>query len=321
MLFEKRIVGAYKSIVNRRVDDTGAVRYFNHLDFRGLCASPYEFCAAHGEVLRGAFYYYGDKSFDRIVIFEHGMGGGHLSYMKEIELLCRRGYTVLSYDRTGCMTSDGDSIGGFAESLSNLDSLIKALRASDEYKNTDISVVGHSWGGFSTLNISGIHKDITHVVSLSGFISVRSVLKGFFRGPLRLYIPAIMRLEEERNPDFCNTDATLSLKSSNTKAMIIHSRDDKTVSYKDNLSPLMAALKDRPDTHFITLSDRGHNPNYTKAAVEYKDLFFKELTSFTKSSLFADSNKRAEFKASYDFNRMTEQDTELWEKIFAFLDN
>ena len=321
MIFEKKIIGAYKSVFDKRTDDTGAVHYFTHLDFEGLCTCPYGFLGAHGQKLVGAFYYYGEFTSDRIIIFEHGMGGGHLSYMKEIELLCRHGYTVLSYDHTGCMKSEGDGTGGFAESLSNLDSLIKSLKASDSFKNASLSVIGHSWGGFSTLNISGIHKDITHVVALAGFISVKTVLNQFFSGPLRLYVPKIMRIERERNPQFCDTDAVLSLKSSNTKALIIQSRDDKTVSYKKNFAVLEEALRDRPDTHFIALDGHGHNPNYTPDAVKYKDEFFKKLTEFLKSPGAADQQAQRTFKESFDFERMTAQDKDLWNIIFDFLDN
>ena len=321
MIFEKKILSLYKSVTDRRCDDTGAVRYFSHLDFNGLSALPYEFLGAHGQRLVGAFYYYGNMSYDRFIIFEHGMGGGHLSYMKEIELLCRHGYTVLSYDHTGCMKSEGDGIGGFAESLANLDSLIKSLKNDTRYKNATLSVVGHSWGGFSTLNIPSLHKDITHIVALAGFVSVNNIIKQFFKGPLRLYVPGVMRLEQTRNPEYSSSDAVTALKSSGTKAMIIHSIDDKTVSYKKNFLLLKKALSLRENTYFVTMTDRGHNPNYTSDAVKYKDIFFKELTAFTKSENFKDIDKRESFKSSYDFNRMTAQDTSLWEQIFTFLDN
>ncbi len=321
MLFEKKIVGFYQSVINGRADDTGAVHYFTHGDFEGLCALPYEFAGAYGQRLVGAFYYYGNMSAERIVIFEHGMGGGHLSYMKEIEKLASHGYTVLSYDHTGCMQSEGNGIGGFAESLSNLDSLIKSLKADERYKNHTISVIGHSWGGFSTLNISAFHKDVTHVVAISGFTSVNNIVKQFFKGPLRLYVPAVMRLERARNPEYCDTDASLSLKSSATKALIIHSEDDKTVSCKKNASALKQALLGRENTRFIILTDRDHNPNYTPDAVKYKGEFFVKLTEFLKSEDYKNLEKRESFKGSFDFERMTKQDDALWQEIFAFLDN
>ena len=256
MLLEKKIVDIFKSRVLVRFDDTGTVYYYSAADFEGLCSTPYTFIGNRGQKLVGSFYYYGAIKTDRIVIFEHGMGGGHLSYMKEIECLASHGYTVLAYDHTGCMQSEGENIGGFSQSLADLDCLIKSLKSDGNYKSTSFSVVGHSWGAFSTLNISALHPQITHVVAISGFISVRSILKQFFSGIMSLYVPALIRIEQENNPKYANLDARKTLNTSRAHAMIIHSADDKTVSYKKNFLKLKKALRNRDNALFITLSGR-----------------------------------------------------------------
>ena len=61
------------------------------------------------------------------MVFDHGIGGGHLSYFKEIEMLCRGGYKVLGYDHAGCMESEGEYINGMTGSLPDLDSAINYL--------------------------------------------------------------------------------------------------------------------------------------------------------------------------------------------------
>lgn len=83
--------------------------------------------------------------------------------MKEIERLCRAGYAVLSYDHTGCMESGGTSPKGLAQSLCDLNDCIKAIKADTRFLGIDISVVGHSWGAFSTLNITSLHPEISHI--------------------------------------------------------------------------------------------------------------------------------------------------------------
>ena len=172
MIFEKQIVGTFRNNFLRRCDDAGTAYYFSAADFPGLEAEPFSFPSCKGHTLKGSFYHYANPIPGRIVVFDHGFGGGHRSYMKEIELLCRHGYLVFSYDHTGCMESGGEDIGGFTQSLVDLNDCLNALKASDRCRGLDFSVMGHSWGGFSTLNICALHPDISHIVVLSGFVSV-----------------------------------------------------------------------------------------------------------------------------------------------------
>ena len=130
MIFEKQVLAAYRAMAYTRCDDTGVAYYFSAKDFPTLFAEEYDFTSSRGDLLRGFLYSYPEKNPSRLVVFDHGFGGGHLSYMKEIELLARRGYLVFAYDHTGCMRSGGESPNGMAQSLSDLnDALLKGLRA------------------------------------------------------------------------------------------------------------------------------------------------------------------------------------------------
>ena len=321
MLFERKIVEVYKQQLLVRYDDIGIIRYFGASDFPGLRTLPFSFLGAYGQKLRGSFYYYGEMSSERVVIFDHGMGVGHPAYTKEIVELAKAGFTVLSYDHTGCRDSEGENIRGFAQSLSDLDFCIRALKSSREYKNLSISVVGHSWGAFSTLNIAAIHKDITHVVAISGFISVKDMLGQFFGGILKLYIPAIYRLESTGVPDYVNYNAIDSLSESATRAMVIHSEDDDVVSFKKHFSKLKKALEQNENVTFVAVSEKGHNPNFTIDAVKMKNRFFKDCKKKMKEGYFTDDEKKNEFKSRYDFDKMSEQDPDVWEKIIKFLNS
>ena len=107
MIFEKQIVDMYKGMMHSRCDDVETVSYFSAADFPGLNNEAYSFKSSLGHNLNGYIYSYEGSNTDRLIVFDHGMGGGHLAYMKEIEMLCRHGYTVLAYDHTGCMQSEG----------------------------------------------------------------------------------------------------------------------------------------------------------------------------------------------------------------------
>ena len=134
--------------------------------------------------------------------------------MKEIELLCRHGYAVLSYDHTGCMESGGESPNGLAQSLCDLYDCMLSLKSDPRFEGCAFSVVGHSWGGFSTLNITALHQEISHIVVFSGFVSVEMLVSAYFSGLLKPYRKVIMELERSSNPEFIKYNAIETLSKS-----------------------------------------------------------------------------------------------------------
>lgn len=306
----------YRSQVYLRADDNGCVFYFSAADFEGLKSEEYSFPSCDGHILKGAFYYYDGYNENRLVLFEHGMGSGHRGYMKEIELLARHGYRVFSYDHTGCMASGGETTGGFVQSLKDLNDALNALKRDEKYNNLSFSVVGHSWGAFSTMNICALHPDVTHIAAMSGFISVKEVLKQFL-GPLykRIYAE-----EVKNNPDFIEYNAADSLRNSKVKALIIASDDDKTINCKKHFDVLQNELKGQENITFLKLSGKNHNPNYTAEAVKYKDAFFKEYSAVIRKKLLKTQEDKKSFKARFDWDKMTVQDENVWKKIFEHLD-
>ena len=87
MLFEKQILDMYKGMMYTRCDDEGKAFYFSHHDFEGLHCEECCFRASAGHRLQGYLYSYDNPIEGRLVVFDHGFGGGHRSYMKEIMLI------------------------------------------------------------------------------------------------------------------------------------------------------------------------------------------------------------------------------------------
>lgn len=314
MLFYNTVKKLYNELIFRRYDDEGLAYYFSAKDFEGLHAEPFSFRGNNGQTLKGNFYYYNNPCENRIIVFDHGMGGGHLSYMREIEMLARHGYTVFAYDHTGCMESEGESTVGFTQSLADLDCCLKVLKADGKYKNRAFSVVGHSWGGFSTLNISAFHPDLTHIVVLSGFVSVDIIASRF--ASLKKYVKAI---EAEANPDYVNCNGADSLKNTKAKALLIYSDNDKMVNREINYDYLVSELSGRENTTFILEKNKDHNPNYTGDAVKYLAEYLATLNK--KKKQLKTQQQKKDFVASFDWKRMTAQDEKVWTKIFEHLDN
>ncbi len=317
MIFHKNVEKIYKGYFFGRSDDNGMLKHFSHKDFEGLNARPYEFNSSKGHKLKGYFYSYEGYNPERLIIWEHGIGSFHRSYMKEIEILCSNGFCVFAYDHTGCMESGGEGQNGLCQSLCDLNDCINSLKADKGISPESISVVGHSWGGYSTLNIVAFHPQITHIVAFAGFVSVDLIQRQQLKGMQKLYRKDLYRLEKKTNPEFVDCNAVNAIKNSSVKAMIIHSDDDPVVDFDTHFGTLQRELGDRKNTVFLRQSGKWHNPSYTAEAATYLSRLFvdmkdKNLTTF---------EEKEAFKASYDWEKITEQDSALWNKIIEFLNS
>ena len=318
MLFEKQIVNMFRTQFLIRCDDKKIANYFSAADFPGLQQEDFSFPSSCGHTLQGCFYSYDHPIPGRIIVFDHGFGGGHRSYMKEIELLCRHGFLVFAYDHTGCMCSGGENIRGFSQSLRDLDDCFKALKATDKCKNLDFSVMGHSWGGFSTLNICALHPEISHIVVLSGFVSVKKLVEQFFSGILKVYHKTVMALDP--NTDYIGYDAVDSLSGTNAKTLLIYSANDKMVSKNVHYETLKAGLAHKENVRLLLVENKGHNPNYTENAVAYLEEFSASASKMGKKKKLQTEEQKTAFRNSWDWHRMTAQDEAVWAEIFKTLD-
>ena len=201
----------YKKAFINRYDDDKIIFYYSYKDFPGLNAKPIEFKTPQGYLIKGNIYSYENHDKDDLVIFCHGLGGGHRSYMREIELLCSRGYEVLSYDNVGCWESEGESIRGLSEAVNDLVSCLDFLAGSYNLKDRKLHIIGHSWGGYAAGNILNFRrKNIKSVTVISGFASVNTIIFGGYGGKMKIFKNAILRFERKANPDYadcCSVDA------------------------------------------------------------------------------------------------------------------
>jgi len=318
MIFSKAITGMYQKTFFGRVDADGLVKYFSFEDFPGLHRESYIFKNNHGQKLQGWFYSYENPHHDRVVIFEHGYGGGHTAYMTEIARLAAHGYLVFAYDKSGCMESEGEGH-GFAQSIADLDACLHTLKADPSMDGVHFSVVGHSWGAYATMNIAALHPDITHLVAICGPLSVRKLIEQNFRGPLALFRKDIYALEQAANPRYAPLSAEESLLQTGAHTLLIYSEDDKTIDRRLHYDRLRDALIHRHNIRFLLVEGKNHNPNYTADAVRYLGEFSEALAEVRKQKKIEPQVRHA-FVRKWDWQRMTAQDDAVWAEIFETLD-
>lgn len=321
MILSNLLTKIYKKALFNRCDYTDDTFYFDYKDFVGLNKLSFDFTSKNGAMLKGGFYFYDEGRTDKLVIFDHGMGAGHRPYMREIETLCKAGYTVYSYDHEGCAESEGASIRGLGGSLSDLDDCLNALKKTTYYSGREIIVIGHSWGGFSAKNIAAIHPEVSKVIAFAGFSSVGEALDSILPKILHFACSALLKYEETVNQGYTLFKADESLNSNAARAMIFHSSDDPIVAANVHQYPLEQKLRDNPNVVFVTVDKRGHNPNYTENAVKLLSRYYSEKKKLSSRGKLKTKEQKNEFLSHHDFLAMTEQDTVVWNKVFDFIES
>ncbi|MGN1346172.1 MAG: hypothetical protein ACI4V1_05265 [Eubacteriales bacterium] len=138
---------------------------------------------------------------------------------------------------------------------------------------------------------------------------------------MRVFCRHLYDVEQASNPDYVRSCAVAALKNTNAKVLVVHSEDDAIVRNTCHFDVLRKELAERDNIRFLLVHGKGHNPNYTADAVRYKDAFFADLKrSLSAHALDTDEQKQA-FVKRYDWNRMTEQDPDVWKAIFEVLDS
>ena len=318
MLFSKIIKKKFDAVLGR-YDGDPAYHYDTVADFPDLSSQPFDMQGDRGVLLKGAFYYVGELQPEKLIVFDHGIGAGHLAYLKEIAYLARSGYTVYAYDHTGCVATGGSGILGFAQGINDLDHVLTALQQDSRFSKVPRMLIGHSWGGYACMNVSALHPEVTRVVSLAGFLSARSLVEQYIPKAFLKYSKEVMDREREHNPKYADMDARDSLLKSQTRLLHLQSKDDVKVKFELGCQPLTEALAGRPNTNFIVVDHKNHDPQRTEAAAATNTAMLKALEQKRKKHQLDTPAQLSAFQSAYDWDQITEQDPAVWEKILAFL--
>lgn len=312
------ITADYPTELIRRYDDDGLIPYFSAADFVGLNAEPISFRTERGITLRGFVYAYPEKEPADLVVLSHGIGGGHLAYMREIELLCRNGHRVLAFDAAGCFASEGESIYSLAEGIAGVRACLEFVQTQDKFRNVPVSLFGHSWGAYAVANVLRFFNNISAAVISGGFLSVQSAVE--------LSIPAgdeatrhmVLSYEKAASPEYWNLSAGDALAQTNARVLVIHSKDDLVIPAEHAIVSLKDKI-DRPNLHFRLEYNKAHNPHYTEEAVEYLNSFFFEYQKGIASGKLDTFEKKKAYMEKADIVKMTQQDTDVWAEILDIL--
>ncbi len=298
----------YYKAFGKRWEPDGIIKYYQEEDYINFKSEDVSIKTKKG-ILRGKKYYYQKDNYKGIFIFSHGMWSSHRSYIQEIEILAANGYYVLSVDAYGTDLSDGKAIKGLGNSLFVLDETIKYSKKF--FNSQDIYVMGHSWGGYAALNISKIHNDINKIVIMSPFISVKDALKTFLPKYLYICIPFLIFFDFINFGKYSLYNGKKSIKNTNTKTLILHSKDDLVIPY--NKSTNLLEKINNKNISFYIVDGKNHNPDYKYSSI----LYTKECLE--KIKIIKDKDLKLAYKKSIDYHKMGEIDTDVFNIILEFI--
>ena len=259
MLFSKIIKKKFDAVLGRYEGDP-AITYPKIEDFPNLNRQYYPIQGDRQVQLEGYFYFKEAFNPDQFIIFDHGISAGHEAYLNEINMLAENGYTVYSYDHTGCVHTKGSGILGFAQGINDLDHVVSALLKDSTLQIQKVRLMGHSWGAYASMNVAALHPEVTHIVSLAGFLSARALNEQYIPKPFLKYSDEVMDRERQHNPKYADMNALDSLKKSDCALFYIQSKEDQKVKFELGYEPLYNAFHDRKNTQFVAVENHGHDP-------------------------------------------------------------
>lgn len=308
---------AYSQVFGKRCDGDERLKYFSHEDFEGLKAAPVEFENDKGETLRGAIYAKAGLQIpEALIIFSHGMGGGHRSYMTEINTFAQNGFAVLAYDNTGTFASDGNKLGGFSQGPSDLVSAIKFAHSHKALGNMKILLAGHSWGGYSVCQALGnedvkVEGAVTFGAPESGYQVIGAAMgeKLAFLTPI---FKLAFRIFEGERAMVLSSQALANAEP--TPVLMLHGKNDHLVP------PAVSAAenaKDLPHVKSVIFDSRYHNVYQTIESEIYMNETFAKINATKKNK----NASEEEINACYDidYELITREDPSIMNAVIMFM--
>lgn len=264
-------VTVYKENFDVRITSEEKNRHYVS-EYDGLSRTQYQFKSNKEQLLTG--YSYSSKkapanvSPKAIVVMAHGFGGGgHTTYMDFIEYFARKGFLVFAYDATGNDESQGlgknDGVGGLPQGIIDLDYAITFVEKSGNFPELPIVLCGHSWGGYSVVNVLNYHPEVKAVAEIAGFVSSGDMFlsegKNMAGDAVYAIMPFFYIHEFFKYGKYSFSTGVKGIKKSDARVMVIHGTKDDMVPVEYGYDIYYKAFKDTPRVSFMLYEDMAHD--------------------------------------------------------------
>ena len=264
-------VAVYKENFDIRITSSEKNRHYVN-EYDGLSRTQYKFESNKAQTLTG--YLYSSKnapagfSPKAILVMAHGFGGGgHTTYMDFIEYFARKGFLVFAYDATGNDESQGlgkkDGVGGLPQGVIDLDYAISFVEKSGNFPELPILLFGHSWGGYSVVNVLNYHPEVKAVAEVAGFETSGKMFfaegKSMAGDAIYAVMPFFYIHEFFKYGKYSFSTGVKGIKKTDARVMVIHGSKDDMVPVEHGYDIYYKAFKDNQQVNFQLYDDRAHD--------------------------------------------------------------
>ena len=308
MILTALLIHKMNEMHRSRYDGMPNVPYYHPEDL-GLQAEDFSFQSGKWR-LAGSRYYVKKGSYKALVVFFHGLGAGRDAYLKEIAAFAKQGYLVYAFDNTGCEQSQGPYIYSLSQIVKDQRAFFKWLDEDPEAQGLKRFAVGHSWGGYATIQATRKEYRIEKAVSISGFVSL-STMYALRVNPkmfkiMKPWISFAMWLQFGKDGD---PDGVKILKESKCPLLYIQGTKDNMVPIEAGLLDLQKRLAGEHQIKLMSIPNRKHNPYMTLAAEN-------ELNRLVAEGI---TNPKKAPHPEMDLEKTTEQEEHVMKAMFDFL--
>lgn len=306
-------------IFGKRCEGNPNLKYYTANDFEGLNAKKVEFKSNKGQILRGNIYTHNEvKEYKGLIVFVHGMGGGHLSYTTEINTLAKAGYIVLGYDNTGTCASEGKNLKGFFQAVIDLKYALQYVSNEENLKKYKVILVGHSWGAYSVCQVLQYKPSVEAVVALSGPNDSAKLFGDFLK--IQIFKPFFWILNYcTFGKDSVKTTAKV-LSKTNVPVLVLQGKEDATLKFENSLASSECAkiLDEKANIEIIIYEGKYHNVYQTRESEKYLNETFAKISELNKKKApIEEANKVYD---AIDYKKITEEDEEVMTTMIKFID-
>ena len=311
----------YNYMYGRRYDKT-FLHFFTHKDFEGLNADDIEFETTNENILRGKIYYYNNDNYKGLMVISHGLGVGHLQYSTEINHFAKLGFKVLAFDNTGCALSDGENINGLPQGILDLKSCLDFIKTRDDLKNYDKVLFGHSWGGYSSINVLPFVKkedNIKCVVTMGAPYNSSEITYEILKSNSKILSftkPFINLIEKSKFSVLCKMNTLASLSNTNIDTLLVHGTNDNIVNYESNFK-FVEDLLNVSHVKFLTVNNKMHRPNISDDATKYEVEVNTKIAELKKAKVSKGELKN--YHDQIDYHKLVKFDDFVMNEIDNFI--
>lgn len=181
-------------------------------------------------------YFYDAPAKEILVLLAPGYHAGADDYLEQIRSFLKLGWGVFAFDATGSCESEGDSSVGFPQEVHDLQAALGYLEEHQRLGYSHLVLFGHSRGGYAVCCALETDYQIDAVISVGG---INSAMEGIMEpvvdaiGPVAyVNYPFLWAYQAMLfGTQTVNLDAARILSETEVPVLIIHGKNDETVSY------------------------------------------------------------------------------------------